>query len=376
MTALHQMGHDSRNLLGELPGFGGAVVSPVNDLPLVVQSQVSEFQSVSFRFVLDPQLYFPHTQRANLRLWPYFPADFDTADASDDWWFGVGAQILSTANDLGIREVCTPVSVPGIFADDFYRSTVDRGNRLAASAGQTRTLQTVLVRFDELADPQRPLAIGSIVSSTSCGGIYLVLCSEHTPRLEYAQSDALKGAMRLISALVTAGLEVTIPFCGSEVVLWKAAGAQRCATGKFFNLRRFTPGRWDDPNGGGGQLPYWFEESLLAFLRQGDLARIRNRDLFPLSAVNTFGQGILAQLDADPSRAWLGASWRQFMAWFAEVDRRVDEGLDVDALVATAEANWETVRDARPILLMDEPKNDGRWLRPWRIALAEFAGST
>jgi hypothetical protein len=48
------------------------------------------------------------------------------------------------------------------------------------------------------------------------------------------------------------------------MILWKAAGATNCATGKFFNLRRFTISRFEEPDSsGGGQLGYWFEKALL-----------------------------------------------------------------------------------------------------------------
>jgi len=42
------------------------------------------------------------------------------------------------------------------------------------------------------------------------------------------------------------------------MILWKAAGATNCASGKYFNLRRFTLSRLDEPeeNGGGGKANY------------------------------------------------------------------------------------------------------------------------
>jgi hypothetical protein len=113
--------------------------------------------------------------------------------------------------------------------------------------------------------------------------------------------------MRLISALREAGLEVTVGFSSSDVLLWKAAGASNCATGKFFNLRRFTRTRFEEPRGqGGGQLPYWFEEALVAFLRQSDVQRIEQMNLTGFdSAPNPFGTQILAQFASAPEQAWL-----------------------------------------------------------------------
>src|SRR5580704_15281584 len=119
------------------------------------------------------------------------------------------------------------------------------------------------------------MTIASILSRSKATHVYLVFVSLMEPRREINEVEEIKGAMRLIAALREAGLEVTVGFSSSDMVLWKAAGATNCATGKFFNLRRFTRTRFEEPRGqGGGQLPYWFEESLMAFLRQSDVQRV------------------------------------------------------------------------------------------------------
>ena len=51
-------------------------------------------------------------------------------------------------------------------------------------------------------------------------------------------TEALKGAMLLIHSLVSAGIHTIVGFCSSDIILWKTAGANSCATGKFFNLRK------------------------------------------------------------------------------------------------------------------------------------------
>ena len=89
----------------------------------------------------------------------------------------------------------------------------------------------------------------------------------------------LAGIMELIKILEDTGKPVIVSHCSSEMILFKAAGASHCATGKFFNLRRFTKTRYEDSSAGGGQLPYWFEQSLLAFLRGTDVIRLQNRRL-------------------------------------------------------------------------------------------------
>jgi hypothetical protein len=176
--------------------------------------------------------------------------------------------------------------------------------------------------------------------------------------------------MRLINSLETAGLRVLIGCSSSDVILWKAAGATSCATGKFANLRRFTEGRFNEPDDGGRQMAYWFEESLLAFLRASDIPRVQAHDL-ATAGTNSFAATILAQLASEPSRAWVGLGWRQYMHWFADMEARLSAGtVRPRDLVRAAENNWQTLEQND--VFMEERSNDGAWLRSWLRAIVEF----
>lgn len=367
------MGNDTANLIPALPGFGGAIISPVNSSPADVRGHIDKWQHSTFSFVLDPQLYYPKSERGELRQWSYFPAELDTADlTSEDWWNAVGRRVLDVATDLGVTTVCSPAACANQYLNGYYKVMTGVANAMVAENRGPAIWQTVLVRLSELTTKDRPREIASIVSSTKATGLYVVFLSDVPPRQEYTETEELKGAMLLIREIANAKLPVTVGFSGSEVILWRAAGAVNCATGKFFNLRRFTPGRFEDPTEGGKQVAYWFEESLLASLRESDLIRVQQRNLLsPASLANPHAQAILERLATAPGTAWVGLGWRQYMHWFADILRRMsEEGLDADALIASAETNWEALQDAK--VFMEESRNDGRWLRPWRRALAEY----
>jgi len=157
---------------------------------------------------------------------------------------------------------------------------------------------------------------------------------------------------------------VTIGYCSSDILLWKAAGATNGATGKFFDLRRFTRTRFDEPVRGGGQLEYWFEQSLMAFLRQSDLQRASRVDvLSDVSRQSPCYDSVVQQIGT--GKAWLALGWRQYMHWFRQTESAIQERVpDVDAVLAQAEDNWEVLKAKK--VLMEEVANDGRWLRPWR----------
>lgn len=379
MSSYHQMGHDSENLLwtDELGQYRGAILSPVNYGLSKVTAQVEwARERGDFETVFDPQLYVPDSERGCLREWPYFPADVDTADiASDAWWARLLDPLVDVCTAIRPTAVCSPAVMPATYPDDYFARMVSVGNELFArlDGSGLRSVQTAVVGMPELTTPDRPMAIASILSRSNSSHIYLVLVSRAEPRRELIEVEEIKGAMRLIAAMQAAGLEVTVGFSSSDVLLWKAAGASHCATGKFFNLRRFTRTRFEEPSGsGGGQLPYWFEESLMAFLRQSDLQRIIPMNLPNLDpSPNPFGAQILEQLATEPEKAWLALAWRQFMFWFADVENRLATNATTSvALLRNADRNWETLEDAD--FLMEERRNSGGWIRHWYRALNEF----
>ncbi|MBN2981101.1 hypothetical protein [Cohnella algarum] len=252
---------------------------------------------------------------------------------------------------------------------------INIGNYFAGEINKINVtpLQTVLVSLNDLSSEQRSQYIASVVSQTIAERVYLVFVSDVVPRREFTNADELKNAMKLISILEDSGIEILVGFCSSDFVLWKAAGATSCATGKFFNLRRFTSSRFDEPTAGGGQLPYWFEENLMAFLRESDVIRIQRSNLISeVSQNNPFSQLILEHMRMSPGTAWLSLSWRQYMYAFADLENRIDLGkVVVSKLLKQAEDNWLELEDKN--ILLEEARNNGEWIRLWRRALSEYS---
>ena len=389
MPVFHQMGHHSNNIvdLPEMSAYAGAIFSPINygEAEMVEDIQVARAKRPQLEMVFDPQLYVPATDRGKLKNWRYFRQDVDTADLSSiPWWTGVNRDIVQSCQTLEVNAACSPAVIPKIFDDRFYAQLARVGSELTAMLKSTSisVLQTIVVNMAELAAENRPLEIASIVSGTDADRAYLIFVGSMLPRREFNAVDELKGAMRLINALERNGVPVVVGFCSSEMILWKAAGATACASGKFFNLRRFTRQRFEEPTDetGGGQLPYWFEESLLAFLRQGDLGRVRRQGLLSeASQANPFSQQILSLLDQAATTGvkpkWLALAWRQFLYWFCDVEGRITRGdITPAVLLETADANWTRLDQAR--VLMEERPNDGAWIRSWLNALREYGSDT
>lgn len=376
MAMYHQMGHHTENLVEEIEGYSGAILSPLNSSADRMSGLTSQDNGIE-DFVFDPQLYFPDTEREKLRDWRYFPSDVETADRSSlQWWRTICRECCEAARLVGSSAVASPLIVPNVFSEDFLAHTVEVASVCLDESDGLNVYQTVLVEMKRLTALDYVMRVASIITGTQCEDIYLVFVTDTAPRLELRDSRELSGALRLIAELSDAGLRVLVGHSGPEGLMYGQAGAAAWATGKFFNLRRFTPGRFDDPAGGGGQLPYWFEPGLMAYLREADVIRVLNAGLLSaMSMSDRFGESILRQFSEKPGAAWLADSWRLYMSLIARIDESVSRGISQpNALLATAEDGWSRLESDG--VLLEEPKNDGSWVRPWRIALSGYRGDS
>ena len=375
MPAFHQMGYQSDNLISceELSGFKGAILSPVDYEPSGIRRVINDCRNISgFETIFDPQLYFPRTERPTLHRWSYFPNDVETADqTSREWWENILIRLEETAADLMPNGMCSPITHPRVFSHEYYSFMVDIGcdfydriNPLGIEA-----YQTAIVNLSDLSDKTNVLNIASIISKTKASRIYLVLEGELEPRRELNETSEISGAMLLINTLEENGIKVLVGFCSSDVLLWKEAGASDCASGKFFNLRRFTPSRWDLNDGGRGHVPYWFEEGLIAYLREPDFIRTQKFGIFSdSSARNPYFKEISESINTGTK--WLRLAWRQYLWWFQDVEARLSErSTDAYTLLITADKNWSTIEKHR--IFLDERQNDGSWIRAWLRAVTE-----
>ena len=374
MSVFHQIGHHSMNLVSDedLSSFKGLVCSPLNYSQAEVTAQCGLLPS-GFLSIFDPHLYFPRSNRGKLHTWDYFPNDFDTAEQTNiNWRKKLSDNLLDTCVKLKCSHLCSPSCVPTKFSEDYFRFYVDVGNYLYEKAHETGLgfYQSAIIDYKSMKEPSEPEIIASILSQTTSNSIYLIIKADIDPRRELSDSDAIAGIMKLIRLLSNSGIEVFVSYCSTDFILWKLAGAKDFATGKFFNLRRFTQSRFEEPSGGGGQLPYWFEKNLLAYLRESDLVRVKKADMLNYEYENNpFSLEILNQFETAPGNPWLALSWKNYLYTFALLEANLTND-DIPALLKTAEDNWLLLDDKN--ILMDEPRNNGSWIRQWRIAVNSY----
>jgi hypothetical protein len=222
----------------------------------------------------------------------------------------------------------------------------------------------------ELAKRGTAERIASILTRSQISRVYLVLLDEVTPRAQRVDAEALAGAMSLIRTLETAGSRVLLAFSGLDMLLWKSAGATDVATGKFFNLRRFVPGRWEDPAEGGRVLPYWTDDEFITWFREEDLRLLLRLGLLDGSraSANPYSRGILTILDNRAGEPWVRLGWRQYMYWFAQQEAEIASGnLSVNTVLERADQRWLDLERSRGRLF--ERPNNGEWIRSWLNAL-------
>lgn len=379
MSAYLQMGHDSWNLLDnpDLGTYKGIIVSPVNDEPTAVSTRLTRMEKKreSLEVILDPQLYNPFLLKGQLGTWSYFPDAFATIQGDDlASWEKIGFAVVEQAKNLSLDAVCTPAPLPRSFSDEYYRFVVEVADATsgAAEGEGLEALVTAVVRLSDLSSPARALEIASILSSSLCRRVYLTFLTDGgvSPRDELNDGSALPTAVHLVR-LLSASMRVQVAFVGHDAVLWKYGGAQDIASGKFWNLRRFSPGRWQEEPGGIKQpVPWWNEAQLLTCLRDQDVLRLDRAHWYDKRTFvnNPASKRILETLRQGTGRPWTAESWVQYLRWIYNCDHFLVDSESAEATLVKADSLWAELDVAR--ILFDR-NNDGRHVRTWLSAALE-----
>jgi len=367
------MGHDSWNLVAEkdLRSFRGIVLSPVNNAPADAAAKIAALGALrdQLDIVLDPQFYKPKSDRGTLPEWAHITNDFETADLGDEkWWAERCKLIVQEGARVGATSIASPAILPRSYDPDYYNWAVNCADILYGLLDRQKvsTLVTALVHLPEIGKAGEAERIASILTRARATRVYLVLCDDVAPRAQRMDSEALAGAMSLIRMLEVAGSQVLVACVGLDMLLWKFAGATDVATGKFFNLRRFVPGRWDDPEEKGRVVPYWTDDELVTWLREDEVRLLLRLGFIDSgrASTNPFSAEILALLDRRKEEAWLRLGWLQYLYWFSQREADIAAGrADVREMLRHADARWAEL-EQRKVYLFDRA-NNGEWVRAW-----------
>jgi hypothetical protein len=379
MPAYHQMGHDSWNLVDEpgLQGYRGIILSPVNCTPEQTGHRLEQLGKVRdpLDVILDPQLYRPNSDRGQLPEWPHFSDEFETVDlGNENWWTERCEYLVGVAHQLGANSIASPALVaPRGFNDEYYEFVAAVAELLApmCAARGISPLLTAIVDLPQLGAQGAPERIATFLTRPSLDRIYLVINDSKNLKEQRNDDVALAGACRLIRLLEAGGQRVLVSFSGIDMVLWKSAGASNVASGKYFNLRRFVPGRWDDTVEGGRVVPYWTDEVLLTWLREQDLRVLLRAGLIDAekASVNPYSSEILRKISGGQPTPWVGTAWRQYMKWFLDTEELLNANPAAGgSLLKDADSQWARI-EAKELLLADR-SNNGAWIRAWINALA------
>jgi hypothetical protein len=378
MSAYLQLGHESWSLLEEpdIGSFEGVVLSPVNDGPAYVQDRLDRLgdKRAELEVILDPQMYNPAADKGCLSEWSYYSAEFETADHSDaNWWTQRGREAVDDAVRLEVDAVCSPALFPRVFSDDYYSLMVEVGDatRMYARSHGLDTLLTAIVSLRDLANPARAYELASLLSRTDCDRLYLTFLNDDVPQREPLRDNAgLPTAVHLVR-LLCSQLRVHVAFTAHDLVLWKYAGATDVSSGKWQNVRRFSPGRWREEDPGGRQVPYWNESTLLTLMREPDTARLDREGWFAgRSFADNPAEGrILDILRSGSATPWLKLSWLQYLRWVRNAETAWGDPAAAEAALESADAMWGEVQGKR--ILFQERFNTGDHVRAWLSALRE-----
>lgn len=377
MSAYLQLGHESWSLMAdpELKDYQGIVLSPVNDTPEYVIERLNRLgdERGQLEIILDPQFYNPASAKVKLAQWDFFPADFETALGGDmEWWAPRAQAVVDVAASMKLDAVCSPTRIPKLFTSEYYSHAVavaDLTQEYAEKAG-IQALATVIVRMKDLTQPGKALQIASILTRGACDRVYVIFLDDGAQREPFDDSEALPTAVHLIR-LLSAQLRVHIAFCSHDQVLWKLAGAKDISTGKWMNVRRFSPSRWEEEEGGGRQVPYWNEGPLLTLLREQDVKRLDREGWFNTRdfTLNPSGTKILDIVRSGSGTPWQKLSWLQYLRWMSNAETLFSKSGAAERFLERSDERWTELQ--RKKILFIERFNDGAWIRTWLNAARE-----
>jgi hypothetical protein len=371
MSAYLQLGHESWSLLEEpdVGKFAGLVLSPVNDAPGYVADRLGRLgdKRSQFEVILDPQMYNPSADKGCLNEWSYYSAEFETADHSDAaWWTQRGREIVDQASRLGVNAICSPALFPRVLSDEYYSLMVEVGDstREYSASNGVDTLLTAIVSLRDLANPVRAFELASLFSRSECDRLYLTFLNDDGAQREPLRDSAgIPTAVHLVR-LLSSQMRVHVAFAAHDLVLWKYAGATDISSGKWQNVRRFSPGRWREEEPGGRQVPYWNESKLLTLLREPDAARLDREGWYAGSSFedNPAEGRILEILRSGRATPWLKLSWLQYLRWVCNVESAWNGNpAAAEAALEDADARWGEVQVKR--ILFQERLNTGDHVR-------------
>ncbi|MGO1070753.1 hypothetical protein [Lysobacter sp. CA199] len=233
-------------------------------------------------------------------------------------------------------------------------------------------LLTAVIPLYHLSDPQRAMEIASILSGSKCERMYLTFLVEDIPqRQPLKDSSALASAIHLVRML-SKHLRVHVAFCAHDLVLWKAAGAADISSGKYLNVRRFSPSRWSPEEREGRMVPSWNDERLLTLTRDQEVLRLdrvgwhNDIDI----AKNPASLEILSILRSGTGKPWLRLSWIQFLNWCVATEREIRSIEAGDVLLRKSYDDWTYAIEELKLLFTDR-FNDGAHVREWLNAIRE-----
>ncbi|MGO4776872.1 hypothetical protein AB4084_15430, partial [Lysobacter sp. 2RAB21] len=278
------------------------------------------------------------------------------------WWNNRAIEIVEEASTIGANAICSPAFLDRKYSNEYYRFIVDiadNARRLAAANG-IDTLLTVVIPLYDLSNDNRPAEIASILSSSKCDRIYLTFLVDDIPQRQPLRDQSALAAAVYFIRLLSKHMRVQVSFCAHDLVLWKSAGAADISSGKYMNVRRFSPSRWAEEETEGRIISYWNDEKLLTLTRDQEALRLDREGWHSAInlADNPVSAEILAILRSGTGKPWLKLSWLQFLHWCSATEAKIQDLQTGEQILENSYQDWaKVINDVR--LLFTDRFNDG-----------------
>lgn len=384
MKVYHQAGFRTvwniESLIDDKVG-DGLIWSPVNETLKNLKSLPTEIRSQSF---LDPQLYLPHDPKGKLATYGYSPEELSPKWKTSDFEtlkYESAKRCLDIQRSSGFAYDVIPSRYSTDVIASHYENAFDEFiepfllARATSDQGIPLLLTVIAKRIQIIDEQTRNELLNWITGHREISGVYIIFDAESSSK-QIKDSIFLDGALRIISALRKNQLEVHIGYCNTEAILYSIADPTSVTIGSYENLRKFSIGRFEVKEKGGGRSPnprlyvggllQWVEYGYVGALDRliPEWKKLRHNNCHEVAMFT-------------PSFQWHFMKpqlYKHYFAALASQIRMLDSDLpqrtsQVTHFIDNALAWFEAIRQ-RNILL--DAESDGSHLPHWRNAIAMY----
>jgi hypothetical protein len=374
-----QLGHNGRLVTEELlenKHASGVILSPVNYAYADLKEHAETYAKLGGEVLCEPQLYQTHAYRKHQASYPYFQGISTIDFASETQRKALLTKVIAVQKDLGVDAYMAPALWQPTYTAKWIESVATMATEfrdLVRATDKSRPVYAALPLHGEaVVDPEIREHVLNVMTGLDVEGHYLCLNVPEDHEALWTDFGSVYGGLAVTHALKENDFRVLLCHTNQAAFMFLGAGADAFSSGHYFNLRTFTPSRFEDPDPDsfGSQKPRYYAPRLLNSFRViPELEQLFARRLLGTVATNSPYAAPLFHGQNPGKVVWsLKPSWLHYLYTMNELAASYDtkdasHRTDyTDALIAEAQLTHDAL--AKKGVQMKD-MGDGSYLDSW-----------